>query len=125
MLKIVKSASAKDIKSWRDDRVGIRSGEKIYNVLREPTTIFPECGKNRPILLVTNPDIFYYATFFAYYKLDRDIEPERQNLDWLIFSTRDRFAFWQRIGRVGRVLGKKQTNIPSSAIANFSSDNLR
>jgi CRISPR-associated endonuclease/helicase Cas3 len=301
---IVKSASAKDIKSWRDDLVGKRSGEKIYNVLREPATIFPECGGDRPILLVTNPDIFYYATFFDYNKpdrsniasvfynsfstvifdefhlydakqlvslffylalsqvfgyfqhnrkvvlltatpepacnaalttleqagvkiacidgesqnqhlipsqtavslkirkqlekqslideianeviqkiqqypdrngavildskdilnrisdklrkrglenicgritgntpikqrqqaaqkqvilatstvdvgfnFDRDIEPERQNLDWLIFSTRDRFAFWQRIGRVGRVLGKKQTDIPSSAIA--------
>lgn len=302
---IVKAASAKDIKSWRDDLVGKRSGEKLYNVLREPATIFPECGGGRPILLVTNPDIFYYATFFAYNKLDRgniasefynsfstiifdefhlydakqlvslffylalskefgyfqynrkvvlltatpepaceealrilkqsgvkidssingesqtnqltpsqtavnleirkqldrdaliaeiakevhqrlqkypdrkgavildskytldglsielrarglenicgritgstpinqrqkaaqkqvilatstvdvgfnfdrEVEPERQNLDWLIFSTRDRFSFWQRIGRVGRVLGKKQTDVPSEVIA--------
>jgi len=301
---IVKAASAKDIKNWRNDLVGKRSGEKLYNVLREPATIFPECG-GKPILLVTNPDIFYYATFFAYYKpdrgniaaefynsfstvifdefhlydakqlvsllfylalskvfnyfqhnrkvvlltatpepaceaafkffkqsgvrisdsingesqtehlipsqtavnleirkqLDRDaliaeianevvqrlqnypnrngavildskdilnrlsdelrarglenicgritgntpidqrqkaaqkqvilatstvdvgfnfereVEPERQNLDWLIFSTRDRFSFWQRLGRVGRVLGKKKTDIPSEAIA--------
>ena len=301
---VVKAASAKDIKQWRDDLVGKRSGEKLYNVLREPATLFPECG-DRPLLLVTNPDIFYYATFFAYYKLDRDniasvfynsfatvifdefhlydakqlvslffylalskvfkyfqynrkvvlltatpepaceaalkilkqsgvrvsdsingesqtehiipsqtavsleirkqldrdaliaeianevvqrlqkypdhngavildskdilnrlsdnlrarglenicgritgstpltqrqkaaqkqvilatstvdvgfnfereVEPERQNLDWLIFSTRDRFSFWQRIGRVGRVLGKKQTDISSEAIA--------
>lgn len=302
---IVKAASAKHIKSWRDDLVGKRSGEKLYNVLREPATIFPECGGGRPILLVTNPDIFYYATFFAYNRLDysniasefynsfstvifdefhlydakqlvslffylalskefgyfqynrkvvlltatpepaceealrvlkqsgvrvsssingesqtehlrpsqtavsleirkqldrdaliaeiatevvqrlknypdrngavildskdilnrlsddlrarglenicgritgstpinqrqksaqkqvilatstvdvgfnfeREIELDRQNLDWLIFSTRDRFAFWQRVGRVGRVLGKKQTDIPSEAIA--------
>lgn len=301
---VVKAASAKDIKRWRDDLVGKRSGEKLYNVLREPATIFPECA-DRPLLLVTNPDIFYYATFFAYNRLDRDniasvfynsfatvifdefhlydakqlvslffylalskvfkyfqynrkvvlltatpepaceaalkilkqsgvrvydsingesqtehliasqtavnleirkqldrdaliaeianevvqrlenypdrngavildskdilnrlsdnlrarglenicgritgstplnqrqkaaqkqvilatstvdvgfnfereVEPERQNLDWLIFSTRDRFSFWQRIGRVGRVLGKKQTDIPSEAIA--------
>jgi CRISPR-associated endonuclease/helicase Cas3 len=302
---IVKAASARHIKSWRDDLVGNRSGEKLYNVLREPATIFPECGGGRPILLVTNPDIFYYATFFAYNKLDRgniasefynsfstvifdefhlydakqlvslffylalskefgyfqykrkvvlltatpepaceealkilkqsgvkidssingesqtdhltpsqtavsleirkqldrdaliseianaviqrlknypdrngavildskdilnrlsdelrarglenicgritgntpitqrqkaaqkqvilatstvdvgfnferEVEPDRQNLDWLIFSTRDRFSFWQRLGRVGRVLGKKQTDIPSEAIA--------
>jgi CRISPR-associated endonuclease/helicase Cas3 len=301
---IVKAASAKDIKSWRDDLVGKRSGEKLYNVLREPATIFPECGGGRPILLVTNPDVFYYATFFAYNNLDRgniasefynsfataifdefhlydakqlvslffylalskefcyfqynrkivlltatpepaceaalktleysgvriaridgeaqtdhltpsqtavsleirkqldrdtlisdianevvqrlknfpdrngavildskdilnrlsdelrarglenicgritgstpiaqrqkaaqkqvilatstvdvgfnferEIEPEGQNLDWLIFSTRDHFSFWQRLGRVGRVLGKKQTDIPSEAIA--------
>lgn len=69
---VVKSASAKDIKSWPDDKVGKRSGEKLYNVLRNPNTIFPEVGANRPILLVTNPDIFYYATFFTYNNLDRD-----------------------------------------------------
>jgi CRISPR-associated endonuclease/helicase Cas3 len=67
---IVKAASARHIKDWPSDRISNRSGEKLYNVLREPATIFPEC-QNKPILLVTNPDIFYYATFFAYAKLDR------------------------------------------------------
>lgn len=301
---IVKAASARHVKKWPNDRVGNRSGEKLYNVLREPTTIFPECA-GKPILLVTNPDIFYYATFFAYnqtdrsniasafyssfatvifdefhlydskqlvsllfylalshsfgyfrdnrkvvlltatpeeacevalrkleaagtricrvdgetqtenvtpsqtavsleirkqldkkdliteiakevlarvkekpdqfgavildsldqvnklnknlceagiedlrgritgpvrsqeqrhkaaqsqvilatstvdvgFNFERDLSPDRQNLDWLIFSSRDRFCFWQRIGRVGRVLGKKQTDVPSEAIA--------
>lgn len=69
---VVKSASAKEIRNWSNEQVGRRSGEKLYNVLRNPATIFPEVGANRPILLVTNPDIFYYATFFAYNKLDRD-----------------------------------------------------
>jgi CRISPR-associated endonuclease/helicase Cas3 len=300
---IVESASAKHIRDWPNDRVGKRSGEKLYNVLREPATIFPECG-GKPLLLVTNPDIFYYAAFFQYdpkdrgnlahvfyssfatvifdefhlydakqlvslffylalskefryfdynrkivlltatpepaceaalerlemagvriaridgeketeylkpsqtavslelrkrldkneliseiakeviqrlehtpdhygavildsldqinrlndqlkeaghenccgritgviesqsrhrstqrqvilatstvdvgFNFERDNAPERQNLDWLIFSTRDHFTFWQRIGRVGRVLGKTLTNIPSDAIA--------
>lgn len=67
---IVKAASARHIKDWPDDKVGKRRGEKLYNVLRQPATIFPEC-QNQPILLVTNPDIFYYATFFAYNKLDK------------------------------------------------------
>lgn len=67
---VVKAASAKQIKQWSDKRVGRRSGEKLYNVLREPATIFPECG-GKPILLVTNPDIFYYAAFFQYNPLDR------------------------------------------------------
>ncbi|WP_373479886.1 type I-D CRISPR-associated helicase Cas3' [Geminocystis sp.] len=69
---IVKSASAKEIKQWDNDKVGKRSGEKLYNVLRNPATIFPEVGENKPLLLVTNPDIFYYATFFAYNRLDKD-----------------------------------------------------
>ncbi|MEA5582062.1 type I-D CRISPR-associated helicase Cas3' [Nodularia harveyana UHCC-0300] len=68
---IVKSASAKDIKSWSNEKVGRRSGEKLYNVLRNPATVFDDVGANTPILLVTNPDIFYYATFFAYNKLDK------------------------------------------------------
>ncbi|MFP4653962.1 MAG: type I-D CRISPR-associated helicase Cas3' [Phormidium sp.] len=68
---VVKSASAQQIRRWRDDRVGKRSGEKLYNVLREPSILFPECGGGRPLLLVTNPDIFYYAAFFQYNPLDR------------------------------------------------------
>lgn len=301
---VVKAASAQQVREWRGDRVGDRPGEKIYNALREPATMFPECGENRPLLLVTNPDIFYYAAFFQYgtkdrsniasefysgfstiifdefhlydakqlvsllfyltlskvfgyfehnrkivlltatpepaceaalsvlqsagvrikavdgqgekeeqtpsqtgvdvemrpypdkssvieeissavvsrlqtqpdkygavildskdtlgqisdrlrslgyedncgritgdtpseqrhraaqkqvilatstvdvgFNFEREIAPERQNLDWLIFSSRDRFSFWQRIGRVGRVLGKSLTDIPSEAIA--------
>ncbi|NMG60308.1 type I-D CRISPR-associated helicase Cas3' [Geitlerinema sp. P-1104] len=68
---VVKAASARQIQSWRSDRVGGRSGEKLYNVLREPSILFPECGGGRPLLLVTNPDIFYYAAFFQYNALDR------------------------------------------------------
>lgn len=65
------AASAKEVKTWSNDKVGVRPGEKIYNLLRNPATIFPEVGANRPVLLVTNPDIFYYATFFAYQRLDQ------------------------------------------------------
>ena len=301
---LVKAASAQRVREWPNDRVGNRPGEKIYNILREPATIFPECGGDRPLLLITNPDIFYYAAFFQYGPLDksniaskfyssfstiifdefhlydakqlvsllfylalskvfgyfdrnrkivlltatpepaceaalavlreadvrvksvdgqssdspeipsqtavdleirkylekeslikeitnevverlqnqsdkygavildskdtlnriaeqlrsqgyetfsgritgntsqeqrhaaaqkqvilatstvdvgfnfeRDVSTDRQNLDWLIFSTRDRFSFWQRIGRVGRVLGKSSTELPSEALA--------
>lgn len=66
------SASASEIRSWPDDKVGHRSGEKLYNLLRNPVTIFPEIGSKRPVLLITNPDIFYYAIFFSYNHLDRD-----------------------------------------------------
>ena len=43
---IVKAASAKEIKNWSNEQVGKRSGEKLYNVLRNPATIFPEAGAN-------------------------------------------------------------------------------
>ncbi|NJM46698.1 MAG: type I-D CRISPR-associated helicase Cas3' [Alkalinema sp. RU_4_3] len=68
---IVKAVSAKEVRQWSNDRVGSRPGEKLYNLLRDPATIFPEVGAKRPLLLVTNPDIFYYATFFSYHKLDK------------------------------------------------------
>jgi CRISPR-associated endonuclease/helicase Cas3 len=68
---VVKAVSAKEVRQWSNDRVGFRPGEKLYNLLRNPATIFPEVGANRPLLLVTNPDIFYYATFFSYHKLDK------------------------------------------------------
>lgn len=65
------AASKREVQKWPNDKVGSRRGEKIYNLLRNPATLFPEAGANRPVLLVTNPDIFYYATFFAYRQLDR------------------------------------------------------
>ncbi|MBD2038302.1 type I-D CRISPR-associated helicase Cas3' [Leptolyngbya sp. FACHB-321] len=68
---IVKAVSAKEVRTWSNDRVGARPGEKLYNLLRNPATIFPGVGENRPLLLVTNPDIFYYATFFSYHRLDK------------------------------------------------------
>lgn len=67
----VQPVSAKEIRRWSNDRVGVRGGEKLYNLIRNPASVFPEVGPNRPLLLVTNPDIFYYATFFRYNRLDQ------------------------------------------------------
>ncbi len=40
---------------------------------------------------------------------------QRQNLDFLIFTARLADAFWQRLGRAGRVLGKSEIDTPSQA----------
>uniref|UniRef100_UPI0033417C79 type I-D CRISPR-associated helicase Cas3' n=1 Tax=Prochlorothrix hollandica TaxID=1223 RepID=UPI0033417C79 len=68
---LVKAASAETVKTWVCHTQTKRSGEKLYNALREPANVFPDCRGGQPVLLVTNPDIFYYATFFAYGRLDR------------------------------------------------------
>jgi CRISPR-associated endonuclease/helicase Cas3 len=68
---VVKAVTAREVRSWSNDRVGNRPGEKLYNLLRNPATVFPEVGANRPILLVMNPDIFYYGTFFSYNQKDK------------------------------------------------------
>src|SRR5712692_3297689 len=41
----------------------------------------------------------------------------RQNIDFLFFDARSSDEFIQRLGRAGRVLGKKQQNIPSRVYA--------
>lgn len=67
----VQPVSAKEVRQWSNDRVGVRTGEKLYNLIRNPASIFPKVGAKCPLLLVTNPDIFYYATFFRYNRLDQ------------------------------------------------------
>ncbi|MGH9752696.1 MAG: type I-D CRISPR-associated helicase Cas3', partial [Blastocatellia bacterium] len=40
---------------------------------------------------------------------------QRQNLDFVIFTAPSADAFWQRLGRAGRVLGKSEIDTPSQA----------
>ena len=77
----------------------------------------PQQSKEKRHKAAQSQVILATSTVDVGFNFDRDDAPDRQNLDWLIFSSHDRFSFWQRIGRVGRVLGKKQTDIPSEAIA--------
>jgi CRISPR-associated endonuclease/helicase Cas3 len=86
----------------------------LGNVIGRITGPAPIADRKRamqcPIILAT-------STVDVGFNFERNPKPTRQNLDWLIFSSRDRFSFWQRLGRVGRVLGKSETNIDSEAIA--------
>lgn len=50
------------------------------------------------------------------YNFEKDNKP-RQNIDFLFFDARSSDEFIQRLGRAGRVLGKKQQDIPSRVFA--------
>lgn len=50
------------------------------------------------------------------YNFDKGNKP-RQNIDFLFFDARSGDEFIQRLGRAGRILGKKQQDIPSRAYA--------
>ena len=57
------------------DHLPQRSGERLYRILTNPsflpeTQISPQ-GRKPPLLLITNPDLFYYAVFYLFHPLDR------------------------------------------------------
>jgi CRISPR-associated endonuclease/helicase Cas3 len=48
----------------------------------------------------------------------------RQNLDFVVFDAKFQDEFFQRLGRAGRVLGKPEQDVPSSAIALLSDESI-
>ncbi len=53
------------------------------------------------------------------YNFIRPFNKDRQEIDFLISSSVEKSKFWQRLGRAGRVLGRKQSHIPSTAYMLF------
>jgi len=47
------------------------------------------------------------------YNFKKTRPKQRQEVDFLLSTARTKSNFWQRLGRAGRVLGKKDTDIPS------------
>lgn len=47
-----------------------RNPKKLHELIQNPLKYFPEMKRKKPIILVTNPDIFYLCFYFAYSKLD-------------------------------------------------------
>jgi hypothetical protein len=65
-------------------------------------------SKNRLILATPTVDLGY--------NFIKSFPKQRQEIDFLLCSVRNKSSFWQRLGRAGRVLGRKETNIPSQAV---------
>jgi len=49
-----------------DTEVLLRRGEQLYRLLRNPREIDREIPFGHALVMVTNPDIFYYALYFQY-----------------------------------------------------------
>lgn len=71
----------------------------------------------KPILLAT-PTVDIGFNFEGHPKA-------RQNLDFVGFEAQREDQFWQRLGRVGRVLGKAEQDIPSTALAFIPDEALK
>lgn len=50
---------------------GLRRGETLYRLLRNYLEYDTTATRRQPMILVTNPDIFYYALYFQYGSHDR------------------------------------------------------
>lgn len=59
----VMAVTAAEISALQSD---LRRGEILTRLIRNYLTFTPTESRRKPLILVTNPDIFYYALFFRY-----------------------------------------------------------
>lgn len=64
----VKRVTAAEVRALRGD---LRSGEALQRLIRNYLEFEPEATRRRQLVLVVNPDIFYYALFFQYRDWDQ------------------------------------------------------
>jgi len=64
----VQPVTAADVRALES---GLRPGETLQRLIRNYLEFEPEATRRQPIILVVNPDIFYYALFFRYCAHDR------------------------------------------------------
>jgi len=48
----------------------LRNPKKLHLLIENPRQFFPEMVRKQPLVMVTNPDLFYYCFYMAYSKLD-------------------------------------------------------
>ena len=48
----------------------VRNSRKLYELIQNPRDYFPESTRHAPLILVTNPDIFYLCFYTVYSPLD-------------------------------------------------------
>jgi CRISPR-associated helicase Cas3 len=85
-------------------------GEHVGRITGTISVKERESAANKNLILAT-------PTVDIGFNFTRSDEKERQNIDFVVFDASAEDSFWQRIGRAGRVLGKKVQNFPAKAIA--------
>ncbi len=69
--KVLRVTAAEMRAIEREQRPGQRAGETLQQLIRNYLEFDPVAVKRQPIILVVNPDIFYYALYFRYGAHDR------------------------------------------------------
>ncbi len=69
----VAEVTGQKLREWQvvdDPGYRIRNPRKLHELIQNPREYFPEMRQRRPLILVTNPDIFYLCFYTAYSRLD-------------------------------------------------------
>lgn len=69
--KVLRVTAAEVRAIEREQRPGQRPGETLQQLIRNYLEFDPSAVRRQPIILVVNPDIFYYALYFRYGAHDR------------------------------------------------------
>ena len=64
------SAKLREMRDSNDPDIPIRNPKKLHELIENPRKYFPNARPGQSIILVTNPDIFYLCTYFAYSPVD-------------------------------------------------------
>ena len=70
----VAEVTGQKLREWEVvDETGyrVRNPRKLHELIQNPRDYFPEMTRRAPLILVTNPDIFYLCFYSVYSKLDR------------------------------------------------------
>lgn len=84
--KVLRVTAAEVRAIEREQRPGQRPGETLQQLIRNYLEFDPSAVRRQPIILVVNPDIFYYALYFRYGAHDRRNVFERflTSFDYLV-----------------------------------------
>ena len=69
----VAEVTGQKLREWEvvdDPGYRLRNPRKLHELIQNPRIYFPEMTQSRPLILVTNPDIFYLCFYSVYSKLD-------------------------------------------------------
>lgn len=69
----VAEVTGQKLREWDvidDPGYKVRNPRKLYELIQNPREYFPEMTQRKPLILVTNPDIFYLCFYTAYSRLD-------------------------------------------------------
>ncbi len=71
---VVAEVTGEKLREWEvvdDPGYRVRNARKLHELVQNPRDYFPKLRQRTPLILVTNPDLFYLCFYAVYSRLDR------------------------------------------------------